>query len=395
MAKIHWKERFSKGGVCDFRENYDFFFEWLLNKVASCFVLENVPETINTTYLKTNLILDGSICITDFNDKLYACIGSVGSAPNEYYIPRKFIIANPVLGSKTVTFLPEDGNRANGVVITNTDIDSLYSFEVGLYELINQTATLLADNIISISCAQINSRITAIITAESGAQQTAAETTMKQMYAGRPYQVLQSDLVEKIMVNPINTTAVGNNLTELVELHNYIIGNFFQSIGIKSNNIRKKAHVLNEEIDSQNEFLKVSIMEMLTSWQKGFDKVNELYGTDIKVTLNPALVDTVLDNNTEPSDFSSETNEIISENERVDDSEYENTNETDSSENVTNNKDSEKDVSETEDSDIVSELEESQKEITEVVELAMDKTESEVTEDDSIETQSDDVTESE
>lgn len=391
MAKIHWKERFSKGGVCDFKENYDFFFKWLLNKVASCFVIENVPETINTTYLKTNLILDGSICITDFGDKLYACIGSVGSAPNEYYIPRKFIIANPVLGSKTVTFLPEDGNRANGVVITNTDIDSLFSFEVGLYELINQTATLLADNIISISCAQINSRITAIITAESGAQQTAAETTMKQMYAGRPYQVLQSDLVEKIMVNPINTSAVGNNLTELVELHNYIIGNFFQSIGIKSNNIRKKAHVLNEEIDSQNEFLKVSIMEMLSSWQKGFDKVNELYGTDIKVTLNPALVDTVLDENTESDDFSPEMQETVSNSEEVDNTEYEDTADEDTAENETN---SEEISSENEDSDIVSELEEKQEEITEVIELAMDKTE-EVTEDDSVETQSDDVTESE
>jgi hypothetical protein len=362
-----------------------------LNKVASCFVLENVPETINTTYLKTNLILEGNICITDFGDKLYACIGSVGSAPNEYYIPRKFIIANPVLGSKTVTFLPEDGNIANGVVITNTDIDSLFSFDVGLYELINQTATLLADNIISISCAQINSRITAIITAESGAQQTAAETTMKQMYAGRPYQVLQSDLVEKIMVNPINTSAVGNNLTELVELHNYIIGNFFQSIGIKSNNIRKKAHVLNEEIDSQNEFLKVSIMEMLTSWQKGFDKVNELYGTDIKVTLNPALVDTVLENN-ESDDFSPEMQETISNSEEVTDSEYDDTADEDTAENETN---SEEISSENEDSDIVSELEEAQEEITEVIELAMDKTESEVTEDDSIETQSDDVAESE
>jgi hypothetical protein len=286
--------------------------------------------------------------------------------------------------------LPEDGNRANGVVITNTDIDSLFSFDVGLYELINQTATLLADNIISISCAQINSRITAIITAESGAQQTAAETTMKQMYAGRPYQVLQSDLVEKIMVNPINTAAVGNNLTELVELHNYIIGNFFQSIGIKSNNIRKKAHVLNEEIDSQNEFLKVSIMEMLTSWQKGFDKVNELYGTDIKVTLNPALVDTVLEENTESNDFSPEMQEITSNSEEVDNTEYDDTADEDTAENETN---SEEISSENEDSDIVSELEEAQEEITEVIELAMDKTE-EVTEDDSVETQSDDVTES-
>lgn len=390
MAKLHWKEKFSKGGVCDFRENYDFYFKWLLNKVSSCFVIKNLPETINPTYLKTNLILDGNICITDFDGKLYACQGAVGGAPNEYYIPKNFIIANPVLGSKTVRYLDEKPNIPNGVVITNTAIDSLYSFDLGLFDLINQTATLLADNIISISCCQINLRVTAFFTGESEAQCLEGETVLKQMYAGRPYQVLRSDIVEKLNVNPMNNSANAQNLTELVELHNYIIGNFFQSIGIKSNNIRKKAHVLNEEIDSQNEFLKISIMEILTSWTEGFNKVNELYGTNIEVELNPALVETIIDN--EPSDFSPETNEIISENERVDDSEYENTNETDSSENVINNKNSEESISETEDSFIKSVIEE-QDQVKELVELALD--ESEVTDSDEFKDKPADVAEGE
>ena len=48
--------------------------------------------------------------------------------------------------------------------------------------------------------------------------------------------------------------------------------------------------MLQDEIDVQNNFLQISIYEILTSWQKGFDKVNELYGTDIKVHINPALL---------------------------------------------------------------------------------------------------------
>lgn len=298
---MNWQERAGRGGVCDFKQNYDFYFKWLTNKVMNCFIIKDrsngKTETINWNYFKMNLILDGQICITDFGDSLYACIGNRGGKPNEYYVPTVFTIANPVLGSKQVDI------DVNGVVFYNTDIDMFtYTgngeiFSGGLYDLISQTATLLADNVISINCNQINSRITAFFTAESEAQAIAGEVVLKKMYAGKPYQILRSDLIEKLNVNPINSSASGN-ITELVELHNYIIANFFQSIGVKSNNVMKRERLINSEIDSQNDYLKVSLLEILTSWQKGFDKLNEIYGTDISVNLNPALLDELLEDST-------------------------------------------------------------------------------------------------
>ena len=292
MSKIHWKERYAQGGVCDFKANYDFFFKWLLNKVASCFYLKNLPETIDEWYTKTNLLLDGNICITDkLHGKLYSFIGALGGMPDEYYVPTIFTVANPILGSEQIK-IGEDG-----VVIYNTATDKFYgqTFCSGLFELINQTATLLADNIISINASQINSRVQAIVTADSDPQAVAAEVILKKLYAGRPYQVLRSDMVDKIQVNPMSTASVSSNITELVNLHNYIIGNFFQSIGIKTNNIRKNAHVLQEEIDAQDQYLQLSVLEILTSWQKGFDEVNKMYGTDIQVELNPVMLDEIVD----------------------------------------------------------------------------------------------------
>lgn len=309
--KVHWKERYAKGGVCDFRQNYDFYFKWLLNKTASCFYISGLPETINESYLKTNLLLDGNICITDFNDKLYTCIGSQGGPPDEYYKGTIYTVANPVLGSKMVKI------GTDGVVIYNNELDQFTGdcWISGLYELINQTATLLADNIISINCNQINCRVQAFITADSEAQAVGGEIVLKKMYAGSPYQVLRSDLIDKINVNPLNNSANAQNISELVELNNYIISNYFQSIGIRSNDIRKKSHVLQDEIDVQNDYLQVSILEILTSWQAGFDKVNELYGTDIHVELNPALIHTLVDDNTVDVDTNNNTDvETVSDN---------------------------------------------------------------------------------
>lgn len=288
--KMHWKERYSKGGVCDFRQNYDFYFKWLLNKTASCSYITGLPKTINETYLKANLLLDGNIGITKFNDKLYACNGSIGGPPNEYRVGTIYTIANPVLGSKMMK-IGEDG-----IVIYNNKLDEFTGdcWVSGIYELINQTATLLADNIISISCNQINCRVQAMITADSEAQAVAGEIILKKMYAGNPYQILRSDLIDKINVNPINNASNAQNISELLELHNYIISNYFQSIGIKANDIRKKSHILQDEIDVQNDYLQVSMLEILTSWQEGFDKVNELFGTNIRVELNPALTQTLV-----------------------------------------------------------------------------------------------------
>ena len=352
--KLHWKERYAKGGVCDFRQNYDFYFKWLLNKTASCFYIRGLPETINESYLKTNLLLDGNICITDFNDKLYACIGSQGGPPDEYYKGTIYTVANPVLGSKMVKI------GTDGVVIYNNELDQFTGdcFISGLYELINQTATLLADNIISINCNQINCRVQAFITADSEAQAVGGEIVLKKMYAGNPYQVLRSDLIDKINVNPLNNSANAQNISELVELNNYIISNYFQSIGIRANDIRKKSHVLQDEIDVQNDYLQVSILEILSSWQAGFDKVNELYGTDIHVELNPALIHTLIDDNTIDVDTNNNTN-------------VDNVNNT---EDVDNTTESETEPTiETEPESIVDEVVESNEQIEDIIDIINDE----------------------
>lgn len=307
-----WRAKYADGrkGICDFGLNYDFFFKWLTNKVISCLIIRDAPETFNDAYIKTHLILDGNICITDFNDKLYGVIGGWGGEPDEYYVPTVYTIANPRLGSKMVRI------GENGVVITNTAVDGLGVglFSGGLYDLIHQTATLLADNIISINCEQINRRVQTFFTADSDAQAVAGEAVLKKMYAGSPYQVLRQDIVKKLGINPAsNGTGSAQSITALVELHNYIISNFFQSIGIKANNVMKKERLITDEIESQDDFVQLSILEILTSWQRGFDKVNEMYGTNIKVELNPVLIREIADEFSVDSEPSSEAIESVSE----------------------------------------------------------------------------------
>jgi len=55
---------------------------------------------------------------------------------------------------------------------------------------------------------------------------------------------------------------------------------------------------------------------MVTSWQEGFDKVNEMYGTEIKVKINPVLehvVEQPSENSPNPSETDSAA--VVEENE--------------------------------------------------------------------------------
>lgn len=290
-ARSRWDQDRFKFGICNAQENYDFYFKWLLGKLHNVFVWENLPETVDETFLNNELFLSGMVCWTEFNGKLYALNGGYGGEPNEYYRPTKFVIANPVLGSKQVK-IGEDG-----VVMFNSDVDK--DFGQGLFQLIKQTATLLADNIVSINCAQINGRVQAIYTANTTALKNSAQAILKRLYAGEPYQVIDQDIINKLEVNPMAATAGGVDVQKLTELHQYLISQFYQNIGIKSNGVMKKERLITGEIDSQEDFLAISIEVMLKAREEAVKAINEMFGTDIKVKINPILIPEVKEAETE------------------------------------------------------------------------------------------------
>ena len=304
-----WRDRYSGKGVCDFEQNYRFFFKWLLNIVSSCFIVRGRArgDTVNKTYLKTNLILDGVMCFKDFDGKLYCLTGGIGGQPDEYYIPVNWIIANPVLGSATCYWRDFRENKKDCVLIANTEIDKIYAgvLECGLYSLIHQTAVLLADNIVSINCSQINTRVQNFFTADSEAQAIAGEAILKEMYAGAPYKILRSDLVEKLQVSPVSSAGSAQYIEQQIELHNYILSNFLQAVGIQSNNVMKRERLITGEIDSQNNMTAVSISAMLASWKKGFEEVNEFFADFIEeqfsVDVNPAIAPNLINEIEKPA----------------------------------------------------------------------------------------------
>lgn len=260
---------------------YNYYVKTLLNRVTNMFTWENLPKTIDENFLTITLFTQGRVIWTDFNGELYALNGNYGGEPNVYYYPSQFIIANPILGSKIVDI------DKTGILMYLTDTDKICSNGEtgGLFGLISTTAQLLADNISSINIAQRNTRLTAIVTAGNQAQKISVENAIQRMYDGEPYEVVLNDLINALKINPmVESTAGGAQyIKELVELNQYILAQFYHSIGVNANYNMKRERVSGEEIAVNDECLTINVIDMLNNLQEAVQKINAMFNTNISV----------------------------------------------------------------------------------------------------------------
>ena len=281
-------------GVCNVQHNFNHYFDMLTNKVCNLFTWNGLPETVDQRYLNLSLVLNGKVCFTKFGDKLYALTGNVGGEPNAYYEPTTFVIANPVLGSKQVKIRQKDGSDRieglDGILMANSDVDWESDRAVGgLYGLIYQTAGLLADNISSLNVSQINGRVSQIFTADNEAMARTAELVLKDIYEGKPYKIVAQDLIDKLGALPAAAAGQTNTLLNLIEAHQYILANFFNEIGIAAQWNGKRERVNTAETELMTGSYDINIWNMLENRKTAVEQINELFGTNISVELNPEI----------------------------------------------------------------------------------------------------------
>lgn len=281
-------------GVTNVQHNFNIYFDMLTNKCCNLFLWEGLPDTVDERALNLALVLGGKVCWTKFNDKLYALTGSIGGEPNVYYEPQYFIIANPILGSKEVRIRREDGSNSieglDGILMGNSDVDIISDRPIGgLYGLIYQTAGLLADNISSLNCSQINGRVAQIWTADTQSMADTAQLILKEVYEGRPYKIVTQDMIDKVGVLPAAQTGQTNTLLNLIEAHRAILQDFYNEIGIGYQGNAKRERVNTAEVGLMRGCLDVSIWNMLDNRQEAVKKINELFGTSISVELNDEI----------------------------------------------------------------------------------------------------------
>ena len=251
----------------------EYYIKDTLIRTQKMFNYNNLPKTIPKEQLELLLQRNGYAVITKVNGELYAFYGGLGGEPNEYYLPTIATVANPALKfSKSMVIDKEC------VVIKN---DVMF---MGLMPLIQSTSYLLAQADISFKYALINGRMKAIVTAPNDEVKASLDEMFKQIEKGSSLKVVvDDDLMNELKVSPYGSN---DNGIDIIELKQYIIGSFYQKLGIQSNFNMKREALNSAESALNDDILYPLIDEMLEERQKGVEKINELYGTNISVELS-------------------------------------------------------------------------------------------------------------
>lgn len=271
----------------DFDTLYRYYFNWTLSIMNELLIFEGLPNTIEPTFFKWCLYVNGKV--TFFKDDagtLLALNGVPSNEPDIYYIPTNILVTNPRL-NKSYNLVRDE--ECVEVYCTETDKYN-FGYIGGVYQLLSKTATMLADNDISINVAQKNTRLINIIAADDQNTKNSVDIVFKKMYSGEPYAVVQSNLIGDLKAVPLTATATTSSIVQLVELHQYILSHFYEALGIQTHDNMKKERLITAELNEDPALVRMNIENIYTTVKSGIEKVNEMFGTNIKVEINPLIV---------------------------------------------------------------------------------------------------------
>lgn len=248
------------------------YIKYMLNRLQALFNYDGLPDTIPQRDLELLLQTNGHATITEVDGKLYALRGGLGGEPNPYYMPTVSVVSNPALKYSATLEIDKDC-----IIIPN---DSMY---MGLIPLLNRYCTSLVENDVTMNLANINMRLTTIITACDDDSKYSAEKYLQDLIDGKLGIMPTKAFVESIQTQPYASTGQGNQVTQLIEYEQYLKASLFNELGIQMNWNAKRESLGNEESGMNDQALMPLIEDMLQNRKRAIEKINSKYQTDIEV----------------------------------------------------------------------------------------------------------------
>lgn len=276
-----------------FHKLYRYYFDFILRLLYRVILFEGLPETVNETFFKMILYTQGKICflageqIGESDAQVLALNCTRANTPDVYYIPTNVIVTNPRLKK---SYNLKRGVDCEVVYLSEADKYNLTDINGGLFNLIERTATMLADNDISINIAQKNTRLVNLVSADTQNTVDSIKAVFAKMYEGDPDIVVKSSLVDKLAGVPILQNQSNHNLVELIEVQQYILSHFYEQIGIQTHDQMKRERLITAEVNDNLDLCFLNVDDMLISIQEGLQRVNDMFGMSISARLNPIII---------------------------------------------------------------------------------------------------------
>ena len=251
------------------------------------FKYTGLPDTIPDRTLEKLLQMKGVIFFYKTNpafsaasteklgEGLYVFTGGYGGAEDVYYEPTIANISNPCCPD-----IPMNLEIGKECCVMWND-----SFRQGLLPIIQKYAFLMVESDISILDAEYNLRIQSLIQASDDRTKASAELWLQHVIEGKPGIIAGKSLDPEtaLATKPFATGGQTNAMSQLIEMHQYLKASFLNEIGLNANYNMKRERINSAETELNNDGLLPLVDDMLHEREEALVKINEMFGTDIKV----------------------------------------------------------------------------------------------------------------
>lgn len=288
--------------VSDVKRGYKYWFSKLLNFCMMMFEYENLPAGLPAREIELNLLITGHAVILANPDRpgeLFTPLTSIAGV-DEYYQPEWAVFANPDVTRKNGKQWMFDKDCIN--IWNNSLQESMWYLPLdgSMYTFISRYARALSDIESSINIYTVNTRLTSIPVSDNQSVIESIKLFFKKLAMGKRSIISDSTIVNKFSTVDINSPK-SDSLNDLLVARDKILEQFFRDIGVRMYN-PKRAQVTESELESNDQLLLICHEDMLKCRQEGIEKVNDMFGTDISVSLNPLFdIQEVVSNEPEPT----------------------------------------------------------------------------------------------
>lgn len=270
--------------VADVSNGYDFWFYKLLNYVLGIYKYDGLPKSLPAREILMNLIMTGHAVIFQNGTDLVTT-KTVLFDFDLYYRPTKATFGNVRINSRTLNLGVDSEvvylNHIEGNVLTNQAVDS------GLRSFILRYARQLADIESTANIYAVNMRTTSFPVASDDITREQVENFYNKLVLGERAVITDNMIIECFRNVEIANRITNDTLNDILIARDKVLANFFQDIGVKYRQEQKKAQLTEDEVEADEQILVIDVEQMKEVQQEGFDRVNDMFGTDIRVEINP------------------------------------------------------------------------------------------------------------
>lgn len=260
--------------VTDVFDGYNYYINYLYEKLIRIFKYENLPPTIPRDALENYILSNGYGGVT--NNPTYGLVAvpctkyGVGLYPNYEPLAQ---YCTPLMQGTNLTI------GKDIIVIKNN------SYQISCDSIVKRYARMLADFDATENIIISNMRMQVLPSFDNEESAESYKAVMVANRLGQVDSVIDKSFLQKGTFTPYAQGASTTKINDVVSARNEVLRTFLAEIGITSANDKRERMVV-DEVNVNSQMLLFNVADMLECRQKAVEQINALYGTNITVDLS-------------------------------------------------------------------------------------------------------------